>query len=97
MPIFSQIRAKKRNDTPLKMKGLDRFFAGKNFMAVDRQACSRAICLKICENLLKYYLGKVNEFEKHRMIRSALKNAFSIVRAYMPPLPRKFSDLNDIW
>ena len=55
-------------------------------MAVDRQAFSKAIYLKICENLLRYYLGKVKKFEKHRMIQSALKNAFSAGGGiYAPP------------
>jgi len=64
-------------------------------MAVDRQAFSKAIYLKICENLLRYYLGKVKKFEKHRMIQSALKNAFSAGGAYMPP-PRLFRVKRDI-
>ena len=43
------------------------------------------IYLKIWENLLIYYLGKVKKFEKHRMIGSIFKNVISVGGAYMPP------------
>ena len=88
MPNFSQIPPKTKEWHPLKYPGTGPFlrvFAGKNFPAVGRQPCSQVIYLKIWENLLIYYLGKVKKFEKHRMIGSIFKNVISVGGAYMPP------------
>ena len=90
MPNFSQIPPKTKEWHPLKYPGTGPFlrvFAGKNFPAVGRQPCSQVIYLKIWENLLIYYLGKVKKFEKHRMIGSIFKNVISVGEAYMPPPP----------
>ena len=91
MPIFSQIPPKTKEWHPLKYPGTGPFlrvFAGKNFPAVGRQPCSQVIYLKIWENLLIYYLGKVKKFEKHRMIGSIFKNVISVGGAYMPGLKK---------